>query len=269
MAEKDYKAIIVEGEAREPQIIDNICRVFFKNSRIKVITLPAGQNIYMLWKRMKADEFETDIIEVLREGSDIVAEMLEGLSRDVFSEVFLFFDYDGHQNNLMKDGNVNSQEVLLQMLKSFDNETENGKLYISYPMVEALRDFSPVLCVSEKHCYCEIMDASNYKQISAERAIYSEFKKYDFEIWKSIMTAFVVKVSCLFDKKEPISYAAYINMVTPGTVFEMQKLHTSRQRIFVLSAFPEFLLDYFGERLWRKCVTHNRIALGKCKASHK
>ena len=41
MADKDYKAFIVEGEAREPQIIENISKVFFSHSNFKVITLPA------------------------------------------------------------------------------------------------------------------------------------------------------------------------------------------------------------------------------------
>lgn len=67
MADKDYKAFIVEGEAREPQVIDNISKVFFKHGNFKIITLPAGENIYMLWKKLKADDFDTDIIEVLRE----------------------------------------------------------------------------------------------------------------------------------------------------------------------------------------------------------
>ena len=42
MADKDYKAFIVEGEAREPQVIDNISKVFFKHGNFKVITFPAG-----------------------------------------------------------------------------------------------------------------------------------------------------------------------------------------------------------------------------------
>ncbi len=36
MADKDYKAFIVEGEAREPQIIDNISKVFFKHGNFKI-----------------------------------------------------------------------------------------------------------------------------------------------------------------------------------------------------------------------------------------
>lgn len=84
-------AFIVEGESREPQIINNLQSVHFKNSNFKVITLPAGQNIYMLWQRMNEDDFETDIIEILRENSEELKETLEGLDRDDFSQIFLFF----------------------------------------------------------------------------------------------------------------------------------------------------------------------------------
>lgn len=141
MADRDYKAFIVEGEAREPQIIDNISKVFFTRDNIKIITLPAGENIYMLWKRLKADDFDTDIIEVLRESNDDIREQLAGLSRDDFSEVYLFFDYDTHQNNLGKADDI---DAVAQMLESFDNETEIGKLYISYPMVRHSGITSPV-----------------------------------------------------------------------------------------------------------------------------
>ena len=125
MADKDYKAFIVEGEAREPQVIDNISKVFFKHGNLKIITLPAGENIYMLWKKLKADDFDTDIIEVLRESNKKIREQLEGLSRDDFSEVFLFFDYDVHQTNL---GKADDGDVINQMLESFDNETREWKV---------------------------------------------------------------------------------------------------------------------------------------------
>ena len=65
------------------------------------------------------------------------------MTRDDFSEVYLLFDYDTHQTNLGRKDDV---DAVAQMLESFDNETENGKLYISYPMVEALRDYKPGIC---------------------------------------------------------------------------------------------------------------------------
>ena len=85
MADKDYKAFIVEGEVREVQIIDNISKIFFLHGNYTVITLPAGENIYMLWKQLKEDNFDTDIIEVLRESNTEIEKQLMGLSRDDFS----------------------------------------------------------------------------------------------------------------------------------------------------------------------------------------
>ena len=57
MADRDYKAFIVEGEAREPLIIDNISKVFFQHGNFKIITLPAGEKIYMFWKKIKRRRF--------------------------------------------------------------------------------------------------------------------------------------------------------------------------------------------------------------------
>ena len=65
------------------------------------------------------------------------------------------------------------------MLISFDNETENGKLYISYPMVEALRDFEEGQCGKKDNCFIAIEKGDDYKAISAARSHYQQFEKYD------------------------------------------------------------------------------------------
>ena len=203
MADRDYKAFVVEGEAREPLIIDNISKVFFSHGNFKIITLPASENIYMLWKKLKADDFDTDIIEVLRESNDDIGKQLDGLSRDDFSEVFLFFDYDMHQTNLAKDADT---DVVKQMLESFDNETENGKLYISYPMVEALRDYKPGICGDRTGCFVANTDMKEYKNTSATRSDNPRFKEYGFQIWKDIIDVFAMRVSCLFESADTIEY---------------------------------------------------------------
>lgn len=262
MADKDYKAFIVEGEAREPLIIDNISKVFFGHSNFKIITLPAGQNIYMLWKTLKEDEFETDIIEVLREHEEL-KEQLVGLSRDDFSEVYLFFDSDCHQNNL---GEEETENVLEQMLLSFNNENENGKLYISYPMVEALRDFEEGKCGKEGQCYVAISDMGNYKAVSAARTFHPQFKEYDFVVWREVIGVFAMRISCLMKKECLIGYEQYIEEMSPFGIYKMEELELQKQQVFVLSAFPEFLVDYFGIKLWKTCVKNTWNAMEqRCK----
>ena len=255
MADKDYKAFIVEGEVREPQIIDNISKVFFAHGNFKIITLPAEENIYMLWKKLKADNFDTDIIEVLRESNDDIRELLVGLSRDDFSEVYLFFDYDMHQTNLGKEDDA---DAVAQMLESFDNETENGKLYISYPMVEALRDYKTGLCGEKQACYVAVGQMKEYKNVSSVRSANPHFKEYDYEIWKDIIDVFAMRISCLFGLADTLEYETYSEMASPYGIYVLEEEETQKNRVFVLSAFPEFLVDYFGVKLWRTCVKHRK-----------
>lgn len=47
MQNNNYIAFIVEGDDREPQIIENISKVFFSHHNFKIISLPAGKNIYI------------------------------------------------------------------------------------------------------------------------------------------------------------------------------------------------------------------------------
>ena len=255
MADRDYKAFIVEGEAREPQIIENISKVFFAHDNVKIITLPAGENIYMLWKKLKADDFDTDIIEVLRESNVDIREQLAGLSRNDFSEVYLFFDYDTHQTNL---GKGDDTDAVAQMLESFDNETENGKLYISYPMVEALRDYKPGVCGDNEVCYVAIGDMKEYKKVSSVRSANPQFKEYDYEIWKDIIDVFALRLSCLFGLVDTMEYEKYSEITGPYDIYVLEKKETQKDRVFVLSAFPEFLVDYYGIKLWRTCVKHKK-----------
>lgn len=61
MADKDYKAFVVEGEAREPQVIDNISKVFFKHGNLKIITL-RPEKIFICFGRNLRRMISTQIL---------------------------------------------------------------------------------------------------------------------------------------------------------------------------------------------------------------
>lgn len=260
-------AFIVEGEAREPAIIRNMQSFFFKNNEIKIITLPAGENIYMLWKQLKEDDFETDIIEVLKESGTDAAQALLGLSRESFSEVYLFFDFDGHQMNL-EDG-TDGRKVLTQMLANFNNETENGKLYISYPMVEALRDLAEDGCAGYTKCEIGIEEFNDYKKLSASNTWMSQVGHYEIDHWHKLLEVFAMRVSCLFENEAVFSFQEYRDHVNPSSIFEKQMSIQEGKRVFVLSAFPEFLFDYQKEAFWRSKVKKTRNHRAICNRQDK
>ena len=122
---------VFEGEEREPRIFKTIKRLFFGEGEIIVCSF--GNNIYELYRQMQEFEGDGDIVSVLRENR---ADGLPvGVKSSDFSEIYLFFDYEFQNSNLTLE-EMNGR--LKEMLAMFDDETDNGKLYVSYPMVESL-----------------------------------------------------------------------------------------------------------------------------------
>ncbi|MFR3981615.1 MAG: hypothetical protein ACLTY0_01160 [Lachnospiraceae bacterium] len=125
-------------------------------------------------------------------------------------------------------------------------------------MVEALRDYQPGKYGNGADCFAEIENLGRYKNVSATRALNPHFKEYDIDIWKDIIDVFAMKVLCLYKLSDTMEYAQYFEEVTPGQIYVMEVQEAERQRVFVLSVFPEFLLDYFGVKLWKTSVKHTR-----------
>ena len=265
--QKSQIALIVEGEKREVKYFENLKKNFFPSKNIKLLTLSAGENIYMLWKQMSKDDFETDIIEVLREYSPSASRVLKGFKRTDFQEVYLFFDYEAQQNNLGKNDKP-AGEIILDMLKQFDNETENGKLYISYPMCEALRDIQKESCRAFTDCFVKLDKLSSYKKDAAEGNIYVDVGTYNINDWQMIIHIFVARLKCIFGVEGECTELLnwYKKVISTEDIFCVERAEVSeRSRVFVLSAFPEFLLDYFAQGYLLSIVSiQNEISSSEC-----
>lgn len=255
-------AIIVEGTVREPQILNNLIKIFFSKANYQIISLPAGENIYMLWNQLKDDQFETDIIEIVRDYSEDTEKQLEGLTRDDFAEVFLFFDYDGHQNNL--PSGEDADETMMQMLQYFDNETENGKLYVSYPMVEALRDYFPNRCNPITSCFWKVKELGEYKTATADNNQNVSVKDYSYLKWCDILDVYAMRISCLYDGERVMDFEEYREQVSSETIFERESMYIKNGDVFVISALPQFLLEYFPKPFWNRHVKSKDFRKDRC-----
>lgn len=249
---KEHIAIVYEGEKTEYGIFENIADNFFPPDKTNVVPIhfPAAGNIYMLWKRLK-DDTDQDVIELMRDASPRAKKMLEGLTRDDFSQLFLFFDYDKQaQNTKMTD------DTLRKMLALFDNETANGKLYISYPMAEAIRDYrSGDSC--DRGCAVDLGIGKEYKNSVGTLKEFTHSKHYDIGKWKKLCLHAIKKAHCVIfgTYSVPASRSYFINEMGQPQIFENQmKVFTPKNIVAVLSPFPLFLLEYFGPTFWNKMV---------------
>ena len=251
---KEYIAVISEGEKTEKQIINNLENNFTTFSN-KIIFLSYKANIYNLFREIEEDE-DIDIISLLKEKqikankirNDVENIDVSNINSDDVSQIYLFFDYDGHTENA-------SDEEIVKMLNKFDNETENGKLYISYPMVEAL-----------KHLKKDKLDINNYLVEAKTRINYKNFvsQNTDYENlvnltkgnWFFIISENLKRCLFLLEIKN-INYEIYSNMINQESIFNKQlnKYISKEEKVLVLSAFPFFLIEHFGEEFFSLVVS--------------
>ena len=244
---KSIKLFVLEGEKRDCRFFDEMNNGLFKGRyKIETICLPVSQNMYMLYQTLVEDDFETDIVQIIKDKVDGAKEKLDGINRQDIDEVYLFFDLDYHQDNLKTENGI---EIIRKLLDVFNNETENGKLYISYPMIEALYDYKPGKCDAFSSCFLNPNIGEKYKELSGNNNNIASHK-LTFEKWKEILNTFPLRVKCLFDM-DTIDFESYRKTVSPHSIFDREtELIDSKELLFVLSALPEFVYDYFKNDFW-------------------
>ncbi|MEH7112246.1 hypothetical protein V7124_07665 [Neobacillus niacini] len=251
---KELIAIISEGEKTEKQIIENIKKNFFSDDQ-EIEFLPFRTNIYGLWDVLKKDEFETDIIEVLKERESDIAEKFKDLSKNDISQIFLFFDYDGHA----KKNEDDADDIVAEMIEIFNNETELGKIYISYPMVESLKHLKKNELDYKQNCV-PAKENIRYKNIVSEQSDYQNLTLFTLDDWYFILRQNLKKANfILFSIFElpNLNFIDYQNTFNQSSIFKYQRKNfiNVNQTVAVLSAFPFFLIDYFGNNFLTKITT--------------
>lgn len=273
---------IFEGGVREPALYKTMKYLFLSDSIKDDIIVSYCSNIYSLYKKMKElDAFDDDI-----DSADIVQVLKEQLANspnpqddelskiensDSISEVYLFFDYDLKQKDDKNKLSVEEQNSQInELLEYFDNETEHGKLFIDYPMVESIRYFKKKLPDEDYVTYVTDMFIGKGFKKEAGETFYKNFdfisfnlnKNNDLKIPLTMGKTFdfdkinLVKTNWLYIKELNVKKANYI--CSGNNEFPDAKDEISQQKIFdgqvkkylpdgniaILNSFPLFLYEY-------------------------
>lgn len=196
MMNKEKTLFIFEGVKTESKLIEKLEHNFLgKTNSIKCVF---DAEIYQLYRAIKEEkEFSIDIVSLLKERTAENAKILENYTRDSFAYIYLFFDYDAH-STLADDNKIK------EMLSLFNDETEEGMLYISYPMVEAIRHFKDLEsfksltvkckrknCPYKEECHNkeECLKEPHYKSVAASdsRPQLSNVNSYTKTVWQGLL----------------------------------------------------------------------------------
>lgn len=250
---------VFEGKKREPEIFKTLEYLYFPKGQTIVCSF--GNNIYELYRQLETLHDAGDIVSLLRERNtgNPDTPFPEGTKSSDFSEIFLFFDYDFQNKNLSIE-EMNRQ--ISQMLDMFSDETDMGKLYINYPMLEAIRytqelpdkDFN-TYTISQQEC-----QAQDFKNLAQQFSFYGsldfivlnlrktppeKIKEKTKRNWELLKEQNVKKANHLCNGQNAIPTDK--GTISQQHIFaaQLKKYITPSKSVAILSAFPIFNFDYF------------------------
>lgn len=224
---------IFEGESTEKKIANNLSKYFVNKNTI--IQCAFCSDIYQFYDKLQKDE-DLDAFSVLKKIKQN-SSILSSYSRSDFAEIYMFFDYDGHAN-------CANDKKLSDLLYFFDNETESGKLFISYPMVEAIRHVSKK--IDFKNLKVKAKENIRYKNLVHREGYYHLRNIENFSIinWEKIINFHLSKLNFIVNN----CYCWPTYYINQLSIFnkQIEKFISVDLTVSVLSSFPVFLFDYYG-----------------------
>ncbi|MCK9183515.1 MAG: hypothetical protein M0P13_11655 [Fibrobacteraceae bacterium] len=246
---------VFEGETREPALFNTMGSLFpIKGHHI---CCSYGNNIYNLYRKLKEDQDE-ELISVLHNSAKGKDPYFWAHRREI-DEIYLFFDYDKHDQSA-------SDTQLQEMLEMFDNETDKGKLYINYPMVESLFYIKEMPDPYFNEYTVALQNLPSFKELCGE---FNAYKSSEFcTLPKNLKSkAEKVQKTCCekcrknweFLRQQNVQKAHWLctQQMKPLTeipkplsqkeIFRHQIADyvNAKQEVSVLNAFPIFLFEYF------------------------
>ena len=224
--------LIVEGEKTEINILGNATHGLLSliNGDYKVISF--ASSIYELYDDYIKGEYD-DIVAYLRyeKGLKIDDDIL---SKNAFTAIYLIFDFDPHYHKY-------SDKKIRALLNTFNNETELGKLYINYPMVEAFYHLEklPDNNYFDRTISLKEFSGKKYKKLVNTTTCLKKNKISDVELCHIIWHNYK-KDKLLNKNNKELNHMKILN--------EQIKIKNKINEIYVLSTFPLFLIDYNYEK---------------------
>lgn len=262
--------LIFEGSNEEPKIMATIKELFFPNE--EQVHCSYGHDTTSLYadiiKHRENDYEEPDIFEIVKESLHRRNDhSLDAYKSHQFDSIYLFFDYDPQNDLGIEEVNARVAKVI----KLFSAPMDNGQIFVSYPMIEALycEDSFPdetfitaTATLDECHgfkqwcrkyraaCNKELVlfktrkdENGNYFIVDKDKTV--ERKAQLKDVWINLIKENVRKANfiCYDTDTSDID----VEDISQENIFgnELEKYVVPKNEVAILSAFALFLYDYF------------------------
>lgn len=182
--------LIVEGENDEKKFLNSLFKHCSKKTEYKIYSYRT--NIHILAQELYSNyndfdingESELKLILASLEDDKTKKQLLLGK----YSDIYMIFDFEPQHNYPHFD-------TVKRMIKYFNDSSNQGQLYINYPMMQSFKHHSVLPDECFKNLKIEFDDLKNYKTIVAQNSGFTDVTKYDYLIFYSLAVHHLKKLN--------------------------------------------------------------------------
>lgn len=228
---------IVEGENDEPDFFEQARVVFFHNYEINYYTYKTSihdliDNIF------DGDEIDEDIdIKKMLRANEKDPKMKERLG-EKYTDIYMVFDMEPHYH---KDNSA----IVEKMLCYFNDATQNGKLYINYPMMQSYKHLKSMPDDEFMERKVSKEKVSGYKELVGKVSHYQDVKKLNFDTLLSLCAHHLKKVNYILSSSYILpSISEYMQFDYTALYSKQYDMWKTEEYIYVLNTSIFWLLEY-------------------------
>ena len=246
---------VLEGEKTEPKFLKKIVSLMRIYDNYEIFSYRA--NLYQMLEGMLKDgeiDSDLDFIEYLKSCKTNKEDQY--VLEKKFSDIFLFFDMDPQDQ-------LYDSDKLAKAIEYFGDSTDNGKLYINYPMFESFKHISNLDDLSYLDTMVARKDIVNYKGTvnGVGMVTLSDFSRIDESTMLKIILLNLRKANMILGNGSDIpSVESYDESTSQGRLLNAQigKLNET-DKIYVLNTCVFNTIDYNPSRFYERVATDGHL----------
>lgn len=242
---------IVEGDSDEVKFLKTMIRNCYSSKSISFYSYKTTLHTLAQVLNDEYPDFEKDEIDlklVLRSHEPNADRQL--ILSQHYRDVYLVFDFEPQHDNP-------HFEVIRRMLVYFNSSSDQGKLYINYPMMQSYKHMLPM----PDHKFLErsvtLSDVMKYKRIVGQESSYQDLTRYDYIIFASLAAHVIMKINYILHHDTSLpDFQKYLEF-SPVELFDYQiQLVNTHGLVSVLNTSILIFVDFAPEKYFREISTH-------------
>lgn len=247
--------LIIEGDADEKKFFEKLFAKCYRKAEYKFYSYRTTIHILAQELYNNYPDFDDGYVDIkLVLASLEKNEQKKSILYSQYSDIFLVFDFEPQHDHPHFD-------TVRRMIAYFNDSTNQGKLFINYPMMQSYKHFDKLPFPAFEYLKVTLDEIKDYKRKVDEFSNYTDLNTYDYIIFYSLAVHHLKKANKLFgDKYEILNSEKYVERDFTN-IFDCQLYALQcKEIVYVLNTCIFALIDFAPKKFF-SFIEKNRTFL--------